>query len=86
MTVFVLPSGYLRVLRVGCGVYRLCRSYHDYVFGLVVYVWWGVGNGLLCVSVFCGWTMVVLVCLPDVVVVYTMVVCMVPVLRRLGNV
>ena len=48
MTVFVLPSGYLRV---GRGVYCLCRLYHDYVFGSVVYVW-------------CGCTMAVLVCLP----------------------
>lgn len=59
-----------------------------YVLGVVFTVFVGHTMTMFLgwLSMFGGCTMVVLVCLPDVVVVYTMVVCMVPVLRRLGNV
>lgn len=73
MTVFCSAPLGICVLRVGCGVYCLCRSYHDYVFWV----------GCLC---FAGVQWLFLYVYLYVVVVYTMVVCMVPVLRRLGNV
>ena len=75
------------MLRVGRGVYRLCRLYHDYVFWVGCLCLVGGRQWLaLCVCVLRGGQLLFLYVYPYVVVVYTMVVCMVPVLRRLGNV
>ena len=54
MTVFVLPPGICVCCVLGAVFTAFVGCTMTMFFGLVVCVWWGVGNGLLYVSVFCG--------------------------------